>query len=85
MAKPRPEFTAEDNSSAPLSPGGHLPSACCGRWGGEWTEPDENGVKWTITGPRNMDYQPGDRWTCTLCQKEQGRHSQTSNQETVAV
>ena len=70
---------------APLAPGGHLPCRGCGRFGGENTEPDENGVSWAITGPRDVEYEAGDQWTCTVCRKGRGQASHTSKQKAVAA
>ena len=65
MAKPRTGYKDEP------SPGGWLPCSRCQRWAGESTEPI-GGVRWAITAPFDSPkIEPGDRWVCRLCLREQ--------------
>ena len=62
MAKPR------DPIPSKTSPGGWRPCTRCGRYGGEQTDPDENGVRRMVTAPFDSPkIKPGQSWTCRIC------------------
>ena len=49
------------------NPAGHLPCQSCGRYADEWHE-DADGIRWTITAPYGVKVEPGQPWTCKLCE-----------------
>lgn len=64
----------------------YKPCSACGRYGSEWRE--EGGTRYSVTAPRGVRVEEGERWTCTICVEhghEQVATSSSSEQEPALI